>query len=134
MALFKKSSIVGVSVTPEVGLEVTEIDYETKTVLKYGCKPLDYNANSRQVADMDLFKETLEELFASLQISKSSQIVLNIPAVTFKVSEFPAMMDQVETTNAITESLLANPIFENEELCYSAVRLPSSSMQFNRIA
>lgn len=28
MALLKKSSIVGVSVTPEVGLEVAQIDFE----------------------------------------------------------------------------------------------------------
>ena len=40
MALLKKSSIVGVSVTPEVGLEVAQIDFATQTVLKYGIRQL----------------------------------------------------------------------------------------------
>ena len=36
---FKKNIVVGVSVNPEVGLEVAQIDYDTKTVLKYASKP-----------------------------------------------------------------------------------------------
>lgn len=133
MDLFKKSSIIGVSVTPEIGLEVAEIDFDTKTVLKYASKPLDYNINSRQIADMDIFKETLQDLFMELDVSKNAQVILSIPAVTFRVAEFPAMMDEVETTNAITESLLATTFFENEEPCFSAAKLPTSSMQFNKI-
>ena len=34
---------IGVSVSPGVGLEMIEIDSATKTVSKYGCKPLEYN-------------------------------------------------------------------------------------------
>ena len=134
MNLFKKSTIVGVSVTPERGLEVAEIDFESKTVLKYGSKPLDYNVNSRQIADLDIFKETLQDLFVELEINKNAQVILNIPAVTFRINEYPAMMDEVETSNAVSESLMSNPIFANEEPCFSAAKLPNSSMQFNRIA
>ena len=59
MELFKKSVVIGVSVTPEVGLEVAQIDFATRTVLKYGVRPLDYDINRRDIADLDIFKETL---------------------------------------------------------------------------
>ena len=134
MDLFKKSNIVGVSITPEIGLEVAEIDFDTKRVLKYASRPLDYNVNTRRVADMDIFKETLQELMTELNIGKDSKVVLNIPAVTYKVAEYPAIMDEAETSNAVTESLLADPAFgENDEPCFSAAKLPSSSMQFNKV-
>ena len=68
MELFKKSVVVGVSVTPEVGLEVAQIDFATRTVIKYGVRPLGYDVNRRDNADLDLFKETLSGLLEELQI------------------------------------------------------------------
>ncbi|MBR6127097.1 hypothetical protein IKQ21_05365, partial [bacterium] len=92
------------------------------------------NVNTRRVADMDIFKETLQELFAELNIDKSNKVVLNIPAVTYRVAEYPAIMDEAETSNAILESLVADEAFsQNDEPCFSAAKLPSSSMQFNRV-
>ena len=134
MDLFKKSKIVGISVTPEIGLEIAEIDYETKTVLKYGTRPLDYNTASRQIADMDIFKETLQDLLLEMEIPTSSMIVLNIPTVTFKVSSYPAHLDEFQIDNAISEELLSIPFFESEEPCFSSVKMPDSSMQFSKIA
>ncbi len=39
MLNIKNKCIVGVAVTPDNGLEIAQIDYETKTVLKYKSKP-----------------------------------------------------------------------------------------------
>ena len=85
MDLFKKSIVVGVSVTPEVGLEVAQIDFANKTVLKYGLRPLEYDINRREIADLDIFKEALQDLFLELQIPKNSEVVLNLPSVIFNV-------------------------------------------------
>ena len=74
MALLKKSSIVGVSVTPEVGLEVAQIDFATQTVLKYGIRQLEYDASRREIADLDLFKEALQDLFFLQLLSKQTII------------------------------------------------------------
>ena len=57
-----KKMIVGVSVTPEVGLEVAQIDFASQTVLKYGVRQLEYDSSTRQIADLDLFKEALQDL------------------------------------------------------------------------
>ncbi len=134
MELFKKSVIVGVSVTPEVGLEVAQIDFASKTVLKYGLRPLEYDINRREIADLDIFKEALQDLFVELQIPKGAEIVLNIPSVTFKVKDYPASLDENQISNAIEEELLEHYIFKNTDPCISATMLPNASIQFKKVA
>lgn len=134
MALLKKSSIVGVSVTPEVGLEVAQIDFATQTVLKYGIRQLEYDASRREIADLDLFKEALQDLFFELQIPKGTEVVLNIPTVAFKTNDYPAALDEAQIFNAIEEELADHYIFKTVEPAVSAVRLPNASMQFYKIA
>ena len=134
MALLKKSSIVGVSVTPEVGLEVAQIDFATQTVLKYGIRQLEYDASRREIADLDLFKEALQDLFFELQIPKGTEVVLNIPTVAFKTNDYPAALDEAQISNAIEEELADHYIFKTVEPAVSAVRLPNASMQFYKIA
>ena len=130
----KKSSIVGVSVTPEIGLEVAQIDFASQTVLKYGIRQLEYDTNRREIADLDLFKEALQDLFFELQIPKGTEVVLNIPSVVFKTVDYPAAMDEAQIGNAIEEELADHFIFKSVEPVVSAVRLPNSTIQFNKIA
>lgn len=132
---FKKNIVVGVSVNPEVGLEVAQIDFMGRTVLKYASTAeVKYDKIRRQIADLDIFKESLGSLIASLQIPKGSEVVLNIPTVMFKIGDYPAALSEGEVQIAIEEEISQNPIFQNEEPSISAVRLPNSSIQFNKIA
>jgi len=123
-----------VSVTPEVGLEVAQIDFATQTVLKYGIRQLEYDASRREIADLDLFKEALQDLFFELQIPKGTEVVLNIPTVAFKTNDYPAALDEAQISNAIEEELADHYIFKTVEPAVSAVRLPNASMQFYKIA
>lgn len=132
--LFKKNIVVGVSVNPELGLEVAQIDFATKTVLKYGTKPLGYDNLRKEIADLDLFKETLADLLMELGIPKGSEIVLNLPTILFKVEDFSAAMEANMVEMQIDETLGAYPIFQNNEAAISAVRLPISTIQNNKIA
>ena len=135
MDLFKKSTVVGVSVTPEVGLEAAIIDIESKTIIKYGSKQLDYNSNLREIADLDLFKQELADLFLELEVPKNAQIVLNIPAPTFRINDYPAALEELQVSNAIEEELAQNVIFKNNnEPCASSIKLPTSTIQFNKVA
>ena len=131
---FKKNIVVGVSINPELGLEIAQIDFSNKTVLKYASKPLIYDNIRREIADMDIFKETLQDLFLELQIPKGSDVVINIPTVFFKVSDYPASLDNEQISNAIEEDLTNHPIFQNNEACISTVLLPNSTIQFNKVA
>ena len=129
-----KSLVVGVSVTPEVGLEVAQIDFATQTVLKYGIRKLEYDNVRREIADLDLFKEALQDLFMELAIAQGSTVVINIPTVTFKVNDYPAALEDGQISNALEEDVADHPILKNTEPAISAVKLPNSSMQFNKIA
>ncbi len=130
----KKSSVVGVSVTPEIGLEVAQIDFASQTVLKYGIRQLEYDINRREIADLDIFKEALQDLFFELQIPKGTEVVLNIPSIVFKTVDYPAAMDETQISNAIEEELADHYLFSTVEPAVSATRLPNSSMQFYKIA
>ncbi len=134
MDLFKKNIAVGVSVTPEIGLEVAQIDFVSQTVLKYGSRQLSYDNNRKEIADLDIFKETLQDLLLDLQIPKGSEIYLNLPAITFKVKDYPASLNEEQLMNAIEEELLEHPIFKESDPAIDAVKLPNSTIQFNKIA
>ena len=132
--LFKKNIVVGVSVSPELGLEVAQIDFATKTVLKYGAKQLGYDNLRKEIADLDLFKETLSDLLTEMEIPKGSEIVLNLPTILFKVEDFSAAMEANLVEMQIEETLSSYPIFQNNEAVNSAVRLPISTIQNNKVA
>lgn len=134
MELFKKSVVIGVSVTPEVGLEVAQIDAVTSTVIKYAVRPLEYDANRRDIADLDIFKETLRDIFEELDVPKGASVALNIPAVTFRVNDYPASLNEEEVSNAIEDELSENYIFKNNDPCIAATGLPNSTMQFTKVA
>ena len=134
MELFKKSVVIGVSVTPEIGLEVAQIDFATRTVLKYANRPLEYDINRRDIADLDIFKETLKDIMDELAIPKGASVVLNLPTVVFKVNDYPAALDEAQVSNAIEDELGEYPLFQNTDPCSSATVLPNSTIQFNKVA
>ena len=83
---------------------------------------------------MDIFKETLQDLFLELDISKGADVAITLPAAAFKVNDYPASLNEEQISNVIEEELTENPIFKETEPCTSAVKLPNSTIQFNKIA
>ena len=130
---FKKSSVVGVSITPENGLEIAQIDYATGAILKYGRKSVDYNIVRREIADLDLFKDSLTDLLEELAIPKGTELVLNMPASAFRVVDYPASLDDLQIESAIEEELYDNPYLKDYEPAYS-YKITSPSLQFNKVA
>ena len=124
--MFKKSVVIGVSVTPEAGLEIAQVDYATRTVLKYGRKSVDYNLVRREIADLDLFKEALQDLLEEMDIPKGAELVLSLPTVNFKVVDYPASLDEVQIESAIEEEVYDNPFLKNYEPCCSYAVVNSS--------
>ena len=130
---FKKNIVVGVSVTPELGLEVAQIDFVSKTVQKYGVRQLGYDSNRKEISDLDVFKETLLDLLMELEIPKGSDVALSLPTAYFKVNDYPTALDEQQITNVIEEELADNNLFKETEPCISAVKLPNSTIQFSKI-
>ena len=129
-----KNVVVGVSVSPELGLEVAQVDFATRTVLKYACRKLEYDNMRREIADRDVFKQDLGDMLEELQIPKGLEVVINLPPVVFKVTDYPASLAGPQIQSAIEEELLNHPIFQDADPCISAVGLPNSTIQFTKVA
>ncbi len=135
MALFKKSVVVGVSLTPERGLEVAQIDFATKSLLKYASAPVDYyNINTREINDLDSFRESLQSLLMRLDIPKGAELVISLPAGDFRVNEYSQMLDETQLTNSIEEELGEYYLFKDNDPGFSAAILPTSTEETKQVA
>lgn len=132
MFKLKKKLAIGVSISPELGLEVAEINYLEKKVNKYARAPLAYDHMQKNIADIDIFKETLQDLLLDLAIPKGSDIVLNVPPALFDVIDYPASLTEEQIGLAVEESLNSVPIFTKAEPAFSYAKVPLGTMQFNR--
>lgn len=124
---------IGVSVTPGVGLEMIEIDRTTKTINKYGCKPLEYNYSTREIVDFMEFQTALNDLFEELHIPKKSNVILNMPNVQFGIISLPLLLTDEAITNAIISEVEQSYIFKRQEPVVSWVEVSSNVDTENRV-
>lgn len=117
---------VGVSFSPGFGLEMIEIDNATKTVSKYGCKPLEYNYSTREILDYNEFQNALEGLFDELHIPKKSNVVLTMPNVHFGTISLPLLLTDDAITNAIISEVEQSYIFKRQDPVVSWVEINSN--------
>ena len=134
MINFKKKTFIGVAVTPENGLEVAQIDFETRCLLRYANAPLTYDSRQRVITDLDTFKETLLELLATIGAPAGSEIAVSIPSVVFKINNYPANYDEQYLYSVIEEDLSNHTLFKNDRPGIALCGLKSESIQFNNIA
>ena len=131
---FGKKMLIGVSVTPEVGIEVAQIDYNSFMVQAYASKPFECDIKNPGMFDLDMFKNTLSDLLIELQVPIGSEIVLNLPTNVFGIRDVSASFNPVEVSNYIEDEILATPMFQmNPGIpCFSYHTLPNSTIQFNK--
>lgn len=111
---------VGVSVSPGIGLEMIEVDRNTKTIVKYGCKSLEYDYSKREIADYDIFRETMIDLFDELKISRKSNVVLNLPSVHMGIMNVAMMLGDEGVKNVlISEIEQSSYIFKRQDAVVS---------------
>lgn len=106
---------VGVSISPNIGVEMIEVDRATGTVNKYGSKPLEYNHSTREITDFAGFQMALESLFEELHIPKNSNIILSIPNVHFGLITLPLLLTDEAITNAVISEVEQSYIFKRQE-------------------
>ena len=104
---------VGVSVSPNVGLEMIMVDAVQRKIMKYGQRPLAYNSSTREIEDYNEFKVALKELFSELRVDpKNSHVVLNLPSVTFGHTFLPTVLDDEGVTGALTSIVEESYLFK----------------------
>lgn len=106
---------VGVSISPGIGLEMIEVDKNTKTILKYGHKPLEYNHTNRDIEDYGAFQQALGELFDELHIPRKNNIVITIPNISFGIINLPILLTDEAVNSAIISEVEQSYIFKRFE-------------------
>ncbi len=115
-----KKQIVGLCITPNLGLEVLLYGDEQKEVLKYSQKFIEYNIATRSILDINAFRNALVDLFAELDIQKeTANIFLVLPNVYsgFRSIE-ETYYDNEAIDTIVLEETAQSYIFKQEEpLC-----------------
>ena len=103
---------VGISVTPNLGVEMIEVNTTTCTVSKYAFRKLVFDYTKREIVDYDLFKEAIVELFEELDISPKSNVTLNLPNIFFGLTTLPQLLPNDAINNAIISEVEQSYIFK----------------------
>ena len=134
MLNFDKKVQVGIAISAENGLEVAQIDYAARKVIKYGQRPLTYDFVRNVIADMDIFKNNLQELFAELQIPVGAEVYLTLPTSVMHVNDYPAILNINQVQSLIETEIEDENVFTDDNFNISASTMPVSTIQFNKIA
>jgi len=124
----KKNDIVGISITPNVGIEMALMDKDSLSVIKYANRPIDYNYLQRNFTDFDQIERAIKELFSQLDISNKSDVVLTLPTTEIKTYELPAAIDGAGVENAILSEVEQSFFFRNQEALVRWVELKNPSV------
>ena len=103
------------SVTPGIGLELIQLDIQSRTVKNYAYRPLEYNEALRELSDIEGFKNAVTELFNELKVPLKSSVVLNLPMVLFGSKELPLLLADDAVTEALTSEVEQSYIFKRYE-------------------
>ena len=100
-----KKEIVGLAVTPNLGLEACVYNKDTKEVVKYGQKFLEYNIASREIQEMNSFRSAVTDLLTELDLPKDkANLYLVLPNVHFG---FRSVEDPSVDNDAIESMILS---------------------------
>ena len=134
---------VFLSVTPGVGLEMIQVDYNAGELQSYALRPIQYNESLRELTDMEGFKTAVSEMFTELNINPKCNITLNLPTVLFGSMDISLMLGEENITGAATSEVEQSYVFkrhdplvkwfdsntgsaENRKIFYSAVQQSTS--------
>ena len=100
-----KMTNVGVSITLDNRMEVVVVDASSKKVTDYRTVPLEYNYQSKEIADYSAFATSLKTiLFDEMHlIAKNINLVLTLPSIHFATAQIPG----AQAEPGAIESILA---------------------------
>lgn len=98
-----KKEKVYVSVTQSVGMEVFQIDETSGHITKYATRHLEYDNSTKEIVDLEKFRENFLDILTELGIKPQCEVVLNLPTVLLGTRELPTMLEDP----AIGQSILA---------------------------
>ena len=110
-----QKQIVGIALTPGIGLEAVVLDKNKSAILNYGRKKVEYNFSTREIQDYVQFKTSIVELMDEMKIPPKSPVYLVLPNVYFDFLEIPPMISNPEIKTAILSKAEEFYIFKRDE-------------------
>ena len=119
---------IGISVSPNVGVEMMQIDSVQHKIIKYAHRPLAYNFSTREIEDYNEFKTALRDLFNELRIlPQNANVVLNMPNVTFGHTFLPTVLDDEGVNGALTSKVEESYLFKKNTPVVSWVEVKENN-------
>lgn len=106
---------VYLSVTPGIGLEMCQLDISTKTVKSYAVRELAYNETSKDIADYEVFKSAVADMYDELKINPKCNVLINIPLVSLGIMNLPLILSDDAMLVSITSEVEQTYIFRRME-------------------
>lgn len=110
-----QKQIVGVSLTPGIGLEAAILNKASMTVLNYGVKKVEYNFSSREIQNYTQLKTALAELMDEMGIPPKSAVYFVLPNVYFDFIELPPNTPEADLKNIFLSKAEEFYLFKKEE-------------------
>ena len=120
-------SRVYLSMTPGVGLELIQLDYDKNEVANYAVRELAYNESSREIVDYDKFKEAVADMYEELSINPKVHVVLNLPIVSFGTIQLGLLLPNDAITGAIQGEVEQTYIFRRAVPIIDWIDVPGAS-------
>ncbi len=119
---------VGVSVSPNVGLEMMIVDPAQHKIMKYAHRPLSYNPSTREIEDYGEFKMALSELFKELNLPpQNANVVVNMPNVYFAHTFLPTTLDDESVSGALVSKAEETYLFKKNSPVVSWVEVKENN-------
>ena len=124
---------IGVSVSPNVGIEMMVVDASQHKIMKYAHRSLAYNSSTREIEDYNEFKIALKDLFNELRIQpQNANVVLNLPNVAFGHTFLPTVLDDEGVNGALTSKVEEGYLFKKNTPIVSWVEVKENNSSEKR--
>lgn len=110
-----QKQIVGITLTPGIGLEAVIYDKNKNIALKYGRKKIEYNFSTREIQDYIEFKTALSSLIKELGIANKATAFLVLPNVYFGFAEVSPTLTETEIGTLLLSNAEEFYVFKKEE-------------------
>lgn len=110
-----QKQVVGISLTPGIGLEAVIVDKFKNVVLNYGRKKVDYNFSTREIQDYIQFKTAIVELMDEMKIPPKALTYLVLPNVHFDFTQVPSIIGDAELKTVVLSKAEEFYLFKREE-------------------
>lgn len=110
-----QKQIVGISLTPGIGLEAAILNKATMTVVNYGVKKVDYNFSNREIQNYTQFKTAFAELMDEMRVPAKSAVYFVLPNVYFDFIELPSTTPEADLKNVFLSKAEEFYLFKKEE-------------------